>query len=512
MIKHYYLLFLVFSLSLLSAQFLDQFDDREKKLIISFKDFAYLKKFTEAEDLLKQTQYKIANFQLNPKFSLNDLFTTYYFPKNEEIDSDLADLFKANIPQQANSFLSDFCYQMSNKLDDEAINFYEKIIQRVGNSDPHAYNGETPLFIIASRDPNYSIFTLEQKNDEVACARLLLSNGANPSFKVAYSGSKVFSKNKDHSPLSIALINGNFPLVKLFNEYIDPNSPMLSLFESELIRASSGEIFDSKLKNKNQILDLYKVANQFINISLVKKLQQDFPDIKKYETQLLDLWKQSPNVIKKSQDEYFYPPLWIYNIDDLKSYAEKVIKQLQPHVISKDKLIKTKNETLFNYDLNNERILLLRKTIKPLVGRILGADHLKNCNRLVARKFIVEPENGLINSRVTFTLPGYTSYGAENMLDITQGLNSINIEIEDIELYVEYIEGNRESTFRSCGFIDNDKSNSIRSQKSGNLYIIDTGDDKNFIVPSGNPRANYIAKALHFAPHLRLITLDLSKN
>jgi hypothetical protein len=104
------------------------------------------------------------------------------------------------------------------------------------------------------------------------------------------------------------------------------------------------------------------------------------------------------------------------------------------------------------------------------------------------------------------------SNDTNEFIDSPPRQNPVNIEIEGIELYVEYIDGEQidaPTDLAQFGFVDVG-GNAIRT-KEGEIFIIDTGDDKNFNIPIGDPREAFRGKIFNFAPIISIIEIDLSK-
>lgn len=472
---------LIFSLNV-SSEMLGDLHEVDRRTTKEFRDLAFAGKFAEAKALLKEKRRSVP-LSPDPHFMLNDIFTAYWHADSQHLAS----------------FLTDFCSKAASNSP-EGAQFYKKIVSTIGNSDEyHQLRTETPLSILAAKTP-YWRRDGKQDDSNIPCIKTLLEYGANPLFALYNKG------DWDLNPLSIALINHNVPVVEIFLDTINSLSLKLPHTTNELLRAYRGESFTSLARWGPHIHDLYRVANQAGNSRLVKKLSDSYPYFEQEEKKYKQGWEHE---IKESLGKsFYYPPFWAMNVVQLKDYARKIAEQLKGHVIDKAKLKALDDtDTLFLYEHDGKSMVLRKKLGWPLTGRILCADHLSKHGRLVAQKFIVPPKEGLTNAKVTFTLPSHFF----KTLDSGSGHNPINIEFKGIELYAENIEGEFERTYRSDGFIDNDRSNAIRSANDTKLYIIDTGDDKNCIIPLGNAEKAYEAKILNFAPHMKYVTIDLSK-
>jgi ankyrin repeat protein len=489
-----YLLFFSFPIE---SKELSTFHPAERKIIRDFLDLAYgLTKTTnaieQAKAYINSVQNKIDNKELDPDFKLSDLFTTYYDDKEHQL------------PFQK-SFLSEYCRTFEYNSD-----FYTYILEYL-KENPDFYNyqrwdGMTPLMQIA----NY----FSPNSNPTSCAESLIKKGSNPL--------KAFGRGnlELHSALTLALIGHNVPIIELFLKELKDKSPNRDWKNQELLKAYNGEVFEPYAIVGQHVFDLYRVANQALNIPMVEKMQEQYRYLIGAEfKRSIDLWENDPEV-KNERGTFYYPPLWAYNALELKKYALKILQEIESQIIDKNNLkLIDKQMQLYEYENNGKKITLMKKDTKPLLGRVLGRNHLaksleeSNSKHLaVAQKFLVYPHGPLAKAKVIFTFAMNYSYeSSKGILQGISGTNPVNVEIEGIELYAEYIEGSPTQAPRFAGFIDNDKGNAIRSKKDKKIYIIDTGDDKNFLVRVGDAFKAFQAKVFNFAPHIRQIVLDLGK-
>jgi len=484
---------IVFSVFILITSFaqaktLDYFPKRSQGLILQLRNFIcsenYLNSTMTLDDIEKGRQFiAYVQTQIQSKnlayLQIKDLFTTHYLSSETG---------------KHESILSEFCVCQgkSNAL-------YEEMVKLSGDLNYINSQGMTPLMLLA----NSGYY------NNVSCAEVLLRYGADPSYlnPVNWPGLG------NYDALGYALVNHNLPVIELFLDYQKEHKNSLDLNTQELLRAFQGETFDSRRTGIHTDY-LYRVANQSLNFSFVEYLLNKNPLMKKEYEQNIAFWYRQ-EAVKKAAGTYYYPPLWTYNILDLRKYAQQLSVQLKPYVIDKAKLKPIGKKVGFDayqYTLNGEQVtlLLLHKKIKPLLGRLLGQKHLAEKGILVASKFIVPPTS-LDKAKYIFNLSKDLPLISEPFLDSGQGLNPIGVEIEGLELYVEYIEGFPTTTSRRFGFIDNTMGNAIYSKSKKEAVIIDTGDDKNFIAPVGDLRKAYEAKKFNFSPHLQYVTIDLSK-
>lgn len=489
---------------------MSSFSKSEKKIITDFRQFVLRGEFDKANDLIDKANTLIAQDRAFSEFKISDLYSAY---SRNGFDGKMKSSFDSQISEKIKNLLTDFCVN-SPALDDQAMKFYEKMIRTVKVDD--LINHQTPLAIISKSDP--------VKNNW-KCAEILLKYGANPLYELdKYSE----DKGTTYSPLDLAIINNNKSLINIFLFHIKKMGLFIPPRTQELINAYKGGNFESRWIWGKHINELFRVANQSLNFKLVRRMLHNHKYLRKREREYIAIWQKST---KNKQNNFYYQPLWSFNILMLRKYARKIIAQLKLHVIEDAKLTELPGrripgvEKLYSYDSKGGQIILLKKNILPLVGRVLGADHFANCPYLpadvkVAKKYVVAPKRGLRNSKIVFSLPHeyFWKHKSQNRNFINykfkedNGLNPVNVEIESLELYVQYIEG-QEQPIRSapqiCGFIDNVPKNSI--WKNNTLYVIDTGDDKNFIVPIPDSQKALKIKSMHFAPYISKITIDLSK-
>ena len=229
---------------------------------------------------------------------------------------------------------------------------------------------------------------------------------------------------------------------------------------------------------------------------------------------------------------------YVIKKEDLRPYKRKLSRRDQALLdeaingvgvsLSKraEMLVKEDDEELFLYNHNGRDIVLMKKKRPYHVGRILGALHLqeKGTEYAIPQKFLIAPPEGLENAKVTVFLPSVNEidqcdaadFGDDKsdkclVTDLQQ--TSTRIDFQNTELYVEYILGYEVPGVKNekIGLLDA-YSNVIENKSNGQKYLIDTADDKNFDTPIKDCEKAYQVKALHFAPHLKTVTIDLAKS
>lgn len=504
--KFYYrtfLAFFVFAAVSLNGKSLRDFGPKERELIVEFRSIAVGEKnkrgdFIDQEEVKKSLQFieqikqRIERKELDPGFEIFDLFTTYY-----------RDRFAGYYEQ---SLLTEYCLHPLYDL-----TFYETLLGYVKHHIDSFRNseGQTILMQLASYGSDRA----------TPCAAELLDRGERLNLRR-------WKKGLPHyDALTDALLNNSTGNINLFIDTIGTrlkNNPIrLDWTSQELLWVYQGKVFSSRAVWGQHIPNLYRVANQSLNYGMVDKL---FPSLKVSIKRNLEKWEET-NANKRGS--FYYPPFWLYNASQLKTYAEELVKRLEKNVIDKSKLTK-RPDGLYEYLDDGKKLVLMKKTAAPLVGRILGRNHLEKAiersglknKYAVPKKFLIPPEGGLNKAKVVFRFPHAPKNSEEGLMPFfsVTGLNQVGVEVEGVELYVEYIEGKfirlgSHSMLSWFGFIDGDKGNAIKSEKDGLIYIIDTGDDKNFIVPLGTNTSggSYKAKSLQYAPHIPGITISLDK-
>lgn len=482
---------------------IQDFGQPERELILKFKNLALNSRtLPQALELLVATEKKIEQGQLAKGFLASDLVTTTY----------LSNYFDPS----RESVLSDFCKRHYGKDPSTYADFYKTLLSKLKHSpDYYDDNGRTPLMALV-QTPRYSEITPSWINHETSCEEWLLAADSSPL--------TINREPYDHNAFDIALVNHNQPVIALFIDWLKDNPQSLPWHTDELLRAYRGEVFQTTDILGMHRFRLYRVANQSGNFALVHKLYEDNQSFRTIQEDYLKRWQNDMRVQSVNHDSFYYPPLWAFNIVQLRDYARETIKKLSPYVIKREDLQPILNKPgLFRYRFKEEDLILMKKEQAPIVGRVLGALHLaeKGSSYGLPKKFIVAPTDGL--TKVVFTVPGdmqgrhydpmYTwGFVFDKTLGASGGLNAVNLEIPGAELYVEYIKGEHVLGRPDLGkgFVDA-KSNVIERSSDHKQFIIDTGDDKNFLTPIGNLKDAYEIKILHFAPDVRKVTIDLAK-
>jgi hypothetical protein len=497
-------------LSHIWAKNLEDFNKSNQELIINFKRLALSPEASsrrQASTLLNETEDKINRGEISGLQAI-DLFTTYY------LSSYTGEL-------QRESVLSEFC--LFQKYSDSSTyeNFYKTLIDKLPHSADFYRDaqGET-LLVKVVKQPRYSENSAPWIKKNTSCEEWLLEKGADPL--------ALIHKPYDYNAFDVALVNHNKLAVELFKDWLAKHPQTLPWHTAEFLRAYNGEVFKTKDLVGTHRYRLYRVANQAGNFPLVKKLYEENRSFRNHPQEYLENWQQDKRVVNQSKDSYFYPPLWAYNIVQLRDYARQAIEKLQPYVINASDLEPVEGRPgLFNYSYQNKKIVLMKKDRSPIVGRVLGALHLKEVGSSynVPLKFLVPPPGGLENAKVVFSIPELSDGGRHQDPMYTWGFitnrglasfvsrNAVGMEIPGTELFVEHIEGQHVmgTPDYTNGFVDA-KTNVIRRESDGKLFIIDTGDDKNFMVPVGDSFKAYEAKILHFAPQIGTVTIDLAQD
>lgn len=181
---------------------------------------------------------------------------------------------------------------------------------------------------------------------------------------------------------------------------------------------------------------------------------------------------------------------------------------------------------------NGQVLRLYKKGACDALGRILGRNHLRNVIEdlnltdkiAVPQKFIVlkNPES----IKIKISMP--YAPGKNKKIFCSESDRSVGIDIEDAELYVEYIE--RPENYvepkagfllmsndfdvrkvgNASGYVDYGKGNEnfIRSGKDGKIYFIDTESMKNFF-PKKNKFNISKLKSPMYDPRLHSISFTL---
>lgn len=506
---------IIFSLSLLSffvfqnifALNIDIFTSEEQELIKKFYSITVGFKrnsqkqsketaIQQAKEMIETVAEVIPNYG-QTRFSVSDLFTTTF---------DTGEGFW----KKSHHFLFDYI-ECKNK-DAEFFDYYLRYIDNI--DDVKNEKGRTLFMELANEQPQDSIIVGNNPiNDEVGihCFQSLLKKGASLSIQ----------DQEGHDAISIALLSHNIPIIHLIEDYLQQYENItLNEHTQILLDVYQGKSINIDALEQNVLKAVYRVANQTQNFQLVDSLYTRF-----FKDSFEEVF------LRTKEAYYFHPPLWAYNICQMKEYAIATIKQLLDVVIDERNLQHTEGPYYKYNDGSGE--IVLRKKDTHLIGRILGRNHLEKVIQreeaqsqlAVPRKFLTLPSADGGEIEVEVRVPALYPGEALNM---GCGGNPISLAIKGVTIYAEFIEGKDCPTSQSkllsndpivrkigkeAGFVDygHGNENFIQSKKDGKIYFIDTEDRKNFIQKKMEEGYNEAAvKAYCFDPRIQYISIPLS--
>lgn len=274
---------------------------------------------------------------------------------------------------------------------------------------------------------------------------------------------------------------------------------------------------NTKEYSKNFIQLAFRVANDANNLPMVQQL---FP-LSGIDEEIEHLKTKYPQIFSPDGN-FVHEPYWSYNLDQLQKYGYRILEKLKPHIVPSNAIhtiggkphITIGQETLklrsvpFSYVLAN---LYLKNRFT----------HEKVTNLAVARIFLIPKRH---NIKFTFVMP-YPVDDSGKLYEGTRNTNNpLQVMSEEFEVYQEIIEGKalaNQRYFEKYGHRDFNNYQIIES-KDGKLYLIDTKEDKNFMVPYltankefRDPNSDewhkviYAAKSLNFDPRVVLIDIEV---
>lgn len=400
------------------------------------------------------------------------------------------------------------------------LSLYDEMINKLDNPDTYVRNdGMTPLMILAGM-ARYSHETVvigvtdNKKNMLSHIISKLLDKGSS----ILNINQIEYSKTgRELNALSYAIINVNRIAIDMFINKL--GNSIISSPTKNFLQVYNNEPIDMNTVNINIIRDLYRLANEVGNYEVVIQIFNSNEDIRNLYNENKLIWENDDEVIK-NRINFYYPPLWLYNIVDMKKYMLSLLDEIKPYIIEEKDLRYSGIKEKYDYAeiiYNGETIKLYDKTpFKNHLGRILGANHLRQCLRKeshykVPRKFLILPSKDNITFEITIPNSQVSSLG-EGSLISSADINPINVEILGAKIYAEYIEnGHFILLDPECGWIDNKKENAMMVEKNGInfIYYIDTGDDKNFLIPVGDNYLGYEGKVLNWNPNTEIIRITI---
>ena len=407
------------------------------------------------------------------------------------------------------NFLLDYCVE--SKITDVA--FFDHILSFIKDPDVvKDSKGRTILMRLADHRGK------KEYPESIQCFASVLGKGANINL----------SDMKGKDAPTIALLANNTAMVKLSEEHLHKLALTLANPMTRLLL----EIYHGKHVPINQteinilVMAMYRVANQSQNYPMVDELYNRF------------FKAHMKGIFQDIMEAYpFHPPLWAYNMSQIKDYMVSRIKEIQPVMIDKGKLEHVKGK-LYQYNTGAQNLILVEKSTDD-VGRILGRNHLdKIIQKLKVQDHVAVPLKFLalnsplnyqhLKTEIRIPFAAYVGKGL-NISGGSHGLNPMSILIKGTTIYAEYIEPANTSeknlmnnwdvqqVLHASGFSDNDPSNFLKSQKDGKVYIIDTEDLKNFLPNEQLIRDKYNTlqmeriKSFAFDPRIEFIDIQLTE-
>ena len=334
------------------------------------------------------------------------------------------------------------------------LTLYDKIIDKIkGSFDDYSRNdGMTPLMILAESYEIYSLLINEKKH--------VIKKLMEKSDILKYNIIEYEKTKKEYNAITYAFIHMNRIAIDLFTENMGNNYNKLTSPTKELVDVFNGvgKIEIPALYDEEYIKLIYRSANEIQNHSIVKQL---YDKIILISDPYKDYWKEDVG-FNSENNKFYYPPLWLYNIIEMKDYVNDLLKKIKPYVIDETKLKfirrTASDHNLYEYEQENEIIKLIDKTghVNHL-GRLLGSIHMTKCFKKdvekrgkkwdgtyhgqfekyrIARKFIQLPKNNICNAQIT--IPAGSETGS---LMVSGGRNAVNVELLDVRIFSEFIEG-----------------------------------------------------------------------
>ena len=279
-------------------------------------------------------------------------------------------------------------------------------------------------------------------------------------------GINLFDKDDKGLTTIDHILNNEAPnnIIKLLIGQLNKNIPEISKIS---ILIASGSEIDEKEKLDKEILEmddipkLYKIANIYKNYKIVDLIYNKLKEIYNSYINKYKLNEQNERVT-------VHPPLWIYNISQIRRYIEDLLNSLKTTL---------SNESMFENIPNDPKFV--KYNSKPYVkniglNRYIGYLHLKKFNVPVPESFLILKDN----EKKDVTLKIVLSKPVEK----TNNISPIIVDSDDFYTITEYIEGEKCTGFQyyDYGFFDSGIRGGNCKNRDGIDYIIDTKTIKNF--------------------------------
>jgi hypothetical protein len=230
----------------------------------------------------------------------------------------------------------------------------------------------------------------------------------------------------------------------------------------------------------------FRVANDANNLAMVVDL---YPlsgvgeEIEHYRNAHPKIFSEAGNFV--------HEPYWSYNLAQLHGYGHRLMKKLKPYFVDRASIIQEDTKIFilsgpdkirvrkvrFNYVLPNLYLKNLLEREEP--------EHLG-----VAKVFLV-PKQPTI--KFTFIMP-YPIDASGKLYEGTRSDNPMGVESYDFEVFQEIIDGQaiaNQRDFERYGHRDFGNYQIIISSANHKRYLIDTKENKNFMVPYLTSDKNY---------------------
>ena len=268
-------------------------------------------------------------------------------------------------------------------------------------------------------------------------------------------------------------------------EYIRENNVPIDEKNEMILGIYRGDTVNiENVTNVYTLLTMYQVANVYQNYVMAEVLyKKQNIDSKRYNEE-----RGWFNMCKKGYNTKigFYPPLWLYNIKQIKDYVIYLYNDMKNDITERSKVTKMDGRgrcgRFERYMYNGEYYCK-----KPNVDRYFGAKCLKKNKMSVPKKFILPKRDNLTEIRVKVTIDDVSDYAQTKDMFYNRQLqeNPIKIEFLDFDTLSEVIEGEIPGefmehglrTYTEIGFYDFAHHN-FRTV-DGKLYVIDTEMNKN---------------------------------
>ena len=259
------------------------------------------KYWQKALDLFVATEGRIATGEI-VGLKAADLFTTYFPSRNGK---------------ENKSVLTEFCRCNEKTLPKYYKEFFLSLLSQLEHPlDFYVDGQETPLMKLV-RPPRYE--NAPKELETAKCESWLLAYGSNPLL--------INPSPFDHSAFDIALLNNNWRVINLFKSSVKTSGAALPPRTEELLRVYDGEVLEPSDNSTIHLYQLYRVANQAQNFAMVKKLDDENDGFRAIQQEYLDEWFKDDLANSPGKNSYFHPPLWAYNINQLRDYAREVAKK-----------------------------------------------------------------------------------------------------------------------------------------------------------------------------------------